>query len=241
VISDNHPDLGRGAFTSAFARRAWSTNGRPRGNCCGRRQHGPDGRGGTQSRGADARLSFRTRRRHRYRRRGIAWRCVFFLHADSTLPPGALDRINQVLSTNAKIIDGNFRLVFDGDTNFGRRLTRFCALLRLLGFYYGDCGIFVRRSVYQALGGFRPMPVMEDWDFVRRLERLVVLKIRRSSHRHGVSKGDIHWRSSTGGSGSMRSLGSAYHPIGWSKCTESKRCHGRPGSRGFISGSAAAV
>jgi rSAM/selenodomain-associated transferase 2 len=96
---------------------------------------------------------------------------LFFLHADSTLLPGALDRIDEVLGTNANIIGGNFRLVFDGDTDFSRRLTRFCAWIRLLGFYYGDSGIFVRRSVYEAPGGFRPMAVMEDWDFVRRLER----------------------------------------------------------------------
>jgi rSAM/selenodomain-associated transferase 2 len=96
---------------------------------------------------------------------------LFFLHADSTLPPGALGRINEVLSTDAKIIGGNFRLVFDGDTDFSKWLTGFCAWIRLLGFYYGDSGIFVRRSVYEALGGFRPIPVMEDWDFVRRLER----------------------------------------------------------------------
>ena len=96
---------------------------------------------------------------------------LLFLHADSRLPPGALDRINEALSTNANIVGGNFRLVFDGDTSFSRRLTRFCAWIRVLGFYYGDSGIFVRRSVYEALGGFRPIPVMEDWDFVRRLER----------------------------------------------------------------------
>jgi rSAM/selenodomain-associated transferase 2 len=96
---------------------------------------------------------------------------LFFLHADSTLPPGALDRINETLSADANIIGGNFRLVFDGNTEFSRRLTRFCAWIRLLGFYYGDSGIFVRRSVYKAIGGFRPIPVMEDWDFVRRLQR----------------------------------------------------------------------
>jgi rSAM/selenodomain-associated transferase 2 len=96
---------------------------------------------------------------------------LFFLHADSTLPPGALDRISEALFADAKIAGGNFRLVFDGDTDFSSRLTRFCAWIRLLGFYYGDSGIFARRSVYQALGGFRPIPVMEDWDFVRRLER----------------------------------------------------------------------
>jgi rSAM/selenodomain-associated transferase 2 len=96
---------------------------------------------------------------------------LFFLHADSALAPGALDLINKALAANTNIIGGNFRLVFDGDTDFSRWLTRFCAWIRLLGFYYGDSGIFVRRSVYQALDGFRPIPVMEDWDFVRRLER----------------------------------------------------------------------
>ena len=37
---------------------------------------------------------------------------LLFLHADSTLQPGALDRIDEVLSTDPKIIGGNFRLVF---------------------------------------------------------------------------------------------------------------------------------
>ena len=96
---------------------------------------------------------------------------LLFLHADSTLPLGALHRINQSLAADANIIGGSFRLVFDGDTDFSRGLTRFCLWIRFLGFYYGDSGIFVRRAVYQALGGFRPIPVMEDWDFVRRLER----------------------------------------------------------------------
>jgi rSAM/selenodomain-associated transferase 2 len=97
---------------------------------------------------------------------------LFFLHADSMLPPRALDRINEVLNANANIVGGNFRLVFDGETLFSRWLSWFCAGIRLLGHYYGDSGIFVRRSVYEALGGFRPIPVMEDWEFVLRLERI---------------------------------------------------------------------
>ena len=96
---------------------------------------------------------------------------LLFLHADSTMQFGALDRIDEVLSADARIIGGNFRLVFDGGTRFSRWLTRFCALIRSLGHYYGDSGIFVRRSVYDALGGFSPIPVMEDREFVRRLER----------------------------------------------------------------------
>src|SRR3974390_2855422 len=65
---------------------------------------------------------------------------LFFLHADSVLPPGALDCINEVLNANANIIGGNFRLLFDGDTLFSRWLTEFCAWIRLLGHYYGDSG-----------------------------------------------------------------------------------------------------
>jgi rSAM/selenodomain-associated transferase 2 len=119
---------------------------------------------------------------------------LFFLHADSTLPSGALNRINEVLSMDPNIIGGNFRLIFDGDTDFSRWLTGFYAWIRLLGFYYGDSGIFVRRSVYEALGGFRPMPLMEDLDFVRRLERFgrtccikdppLVTSSRRFERRH---------------------------------------------------------
>ncbi|MEE8225733.1 MAG: hypothetical protein V3R30_02845, partial [Kiloniellales bacterium] len=37
--------------------------------------------------------------------------------------------------------------------------------------YYGDSGVFVRRDVYDALGGVRPIALMEDFDFTRRLER----------------------------------------------------------------------
>ena len=96
---------------------------------------------------------------------------LLFLHADSTLLPGALGRIREALSIDTEIIGGNFRLVFDGDTPFSRWLTSFYAWIRSIGFYYGDSGIFVRRSVYEALGGFRPIPLMEDLEFVCRLER----------------------------------------------------------------------
>ena len=96
---------------------------------------------------------------------------LLFLHADSMLLPGALNRINEVLAANTEIIGGNFRLVFDGDTPFSRWLTRTYARIRAIGLYYGDSGIFVRRSVYEALGGFRPIALLEDLDFVRRFER----------------------------------------------------------------------
>src|SRR5262249_27747472 len=37
------------------------------------------------------------------------------------------------------------------------------------GIFYGDSGIFVRREIFDELGGYRPLPLMEDYDFARRL------------------------------------------------------------------------
>lgn len=96
---------------------------------------------------------------------------LLFLHADTIFPAGGLRRIEETLLGYPELVGGNFRLTFDGDSGFSRWLTGFYAQIRWLGFYYGDSGIFVRREVYDALGGFRPIAAMEDWDFVRRLER----------------------------------------------------------------------
>ena len=82
--------------------------------------------------------------------------------------PEACSIFEEALSADPDVIGGNFRVMFDGGT---RLLTRSYARVRRLGFYYGDSGIFVRRSAYDALGGMRPIAVMEDFDFARRLER----------------------------------------------------------------------
>jgi rSAM/selenodomain-associated transferase 2 len=96
---------------------------------------------------------------------------ILFLHADSRFPAGGLSRIAEILAADPGCPGGNFRLLFDGDTPFSRWLTGFYAWIRERGLYYGDSAIFVRREVYQALGGVRPIDLMEDYDFVRRLER----------------------------------------------------------------------
>jgi len=96
---------------------------------------------------------------------------LLFLHADSVFPAGGLTALAAALDRDSAIPGGNFRVVFDGDSGFARWLTGFYAWLRHFALYYGDSGIFVRRAVYEAVGGFAPMPLMEDYDFVRRLER----------------------------------------------------------------------
>ena len=45
------------------------------------------------------------------------------------------------------------------------------AVQRRLGVYYGDSAIWSRRGAFDALGGYRELAIMDDYDFVRRLER----------------------------------------------------------------------
>ena len=91
---------------------------------------------------------------------------LLFLHADSRLP----DHAYVVLATS-DADGGNFALRFDGDDRFSRVIGRVYALQRRFGLYYGDSAIWVRRSVFERLGGVRELPIMDDDDLVRRLER----------------------------------------------------------------------
>lgn len=107
-------------------------------------------------------------------RRGaeVASGSVFlFLHADSGFPAGGLERIAESLAASTEIVGGNFRLLFDGGSRFSRWLTRYYAWIRKRGLYYGDSAIFARREVYELLGGMRPIALMEDLNFVHRMER----------------------------------------------------------------------
>ncbi len=95
---------------------------------------------------------------------------LVFLHADSRLPASAY-RSLACAWRDPTVIGGNFALRFDGDDLFARILTVFGALQRRLGYFYGDSSIWVRREAFLTLGGFPSIPVMEDYDFVRRLAR----------------------------------------------------------------------
>jgi hypothetical protein len=95
---------------------------------------------------------------------------LLFLHADTQLPENAYDCIVARLR-DPEVQGGNFALEFDGADRFSEVLGRWYATQRRAGIYYGDSAVWVRREVFDHLGGYRPMPIMEDYDFVRRLER----------------------------------------------------------------------
>ncbi|MFN4017525.1 MAG: TIGR04283 family arsenosugar biosynthesis glycosyltransferase [Reyranella sp.] len=96
---------------------------------------------------------------------------LLFLHADTRLQGDAGGVIARfVRSTAGKA--GYFRLRFDADEAGARRVERLAAWrCRTFGLPYGDQGLLVSRAHYERLGGYRPLPLMEDVDLVRRIGR----------------------------------------------------------------------
>ncbi len=123
---------------------------------------------------------------------------LVFHHVDSILTAAHLAAIAQALQ-NSTIIGGAFYRKFDGRhprlvwfESVGRFLTRHG------GSFFGDQSVFVRRETFRALGGFAPIPLMEDMEFSRRLRRagpVAVLDppLETSARRH-LGRGP--WRTS---------------------------------------------
>lgn len=96
---------------------------------------------------------------------------LLLLHADSYLAPGTLVAIIATLGQNPHAIGGIFRLLFDGGDAFSAWLSGFYVWLRAIGRHYSNSGVFVRRTTYERLCGIHPIALVEDYDFVSRLER----------------------------------------------------------------------
>lgn len=95
---------------------------------------------------------------------------LVFLHADTCLEPGWARSLRGLPASRC---GGAFRFALDSRrpsfriVEWGVRAR--CALLQLP---YGDQALFARRTAYDRIGGFAPLPLMEDVDFVRRLRRV---------------------------------------------------------------------
>jgi rSAM/selenodomain-associated transferase 2 len=98
-------------------------------------------------------------------------RFLLFLHVDTLLPERAFPRIRETLATGERLC-GAFRLAIVSPCRSHRVAGRLATLRsRLTREPYGDQGLFVAREHFQAVGGFRPLPLLEDIDFVRRFKR----------------------------------------------------------------------
>jgi rSAM/selenodomain-associated transferase 2 len=98
-----------------------------------------------------------------------AW--LLFLHGDCRLLAG-WERVVAAFLAAPQAADGAgyFDFALDDDAPAARRLERIVAWrCRLFALPYGDQGLLISRPLYEAVGGFAPMPLMEDVDLVRRL------------------------------------------------------------------------
>jgi rSAM/selenodomain-associated transferase 2 len=107
---------------------------------------------------------------------------LVFLHADCRLEDGAIAALRRYLARHPKVPGGCFRMRIE-DSHPLYRVIDTAAHLRagLLGLPYGDQGIFIRRSVFESLGGFPETPLMEDVMISLKLRhkgRLTVLPAR---------------------------------------------------------------
>jgi rSAM/selenodomain-associated transferase 2 len=99
-----------------------------------------------------------------------------FVHADCRLPAGWAAAVRATLGEPGVAL-GCFRLHTEPvEGEGGGALARWWWRLldlrsRGLGLPYGDQALFVRREVFEAVGGFPPIPLMEDVEFVRRCRR----------------------------------------------------------------------
>jgi rSAM/selenodomain-associated transferase 2/rSAM/selenodomain-associated transferase 1 len=108
-------------------------------------------------------------------------RWILFLHADSELPADWV-RVIAELEPRAEIVAGAFRLALDS-TDWRARLVEAGVRLRiaLFGLPYGDQALFIRRTAFEAIGGYRDLPLMEDIDLVRRIQKMGRLFSARST------------------------------------------------------------
>lgn len=108
---------------------------------------------------------------------------LLFLHADTTLDPGwereAGNFMERVDSGRARPAAAAFRFALD-DEGFAPRCLEGLVALRcsLLRLPYGDQGLLIPRRLYEKVGGYRDLALMEDLDLVRRLGRRGVRMLR---------------------------------------------------------------
>ena len=118
----------------------------------------PKGRGSQLRAGADAASG--------------SW--LLFVHADTLLSDGWREAAEAHIAGSRAPACFRFRL--DDNAWQARLIERGVGLrVRLLGLPYGDQGLLISRGDYDAAGGYRPLPLMEDVDLVRRIGQVRVL------------------------------------------------------------------
>jgi len=114
---------------------------------------------------------------------------LVFVHADTHLPPGAIGDVLRARK-RPEIAAGAFFLGIDSP----KRIFRLIEILanvrcRLTRIAYGDQAVFVKKRVFEQIGGFAHIPIMEDIGIMQRLKknrlaiRLIPKPVKTSARR----------------------------------------------------------
>ena len=94
-------------------------------------------------------------------------RMLWFVHADSRIP----ERADEYILKSAGPVWGRFNVHLSGDRMLLRVVERLMNLRsRITGIATGDQGIFVSRALFERIGGYADLPLMEDIDLSKRLK-----------------------------------------------------------------------
>lgn len=97
---------------------------------------------------------------------------LLFLHADTSLP-ARFEKLVPLTLAQPGTVAGAFELKIDSPMRSLRLIEKMVNLRsRFFSLPYGDQAIFLKASVFQDVGGFPDLPIMEDFELICRLKRL---------------------------------------------------------------------
>jgi rSAM/selenodomain-associated transferase 2 len=96
---------------------------------------------------------------------------LLFLHGDTIIPHNFARIIIDILA-QSEVIGGAFSLKINGE----KKALKFIETManwrsHLFSLPYGDQGIFLKRSIFEEIGGFKNLAIMEDFDLIQRLKK----------------------------------------------------------------------
>ena len=121
---------------------------------------------------------------------------LLFLHAD-TIPPEQFSELIVEALADPEVVGGRFDVCVDAPGWLFRLIGSLMNIRsRLTGIATGDQGIFVRRAVFETIGGYPEWDIMEDLEFSRQLKRAGKIACLRAQvktsarrwQRHGITK-----------------------------------------------------
>ncbi len=104
-------------------------------------------------------------------------RILLFLHADTQLPGNYAEKIRKTMES-PHVVAGAFRFSTEDDRPLMRLMEWGTNLrARYLRMPYGDQGLFLEKRIFDEMNGYQQLPIMEDFEIIRRLGKRGTLKI----------------------------------------------------------------